>query len=330
MAPPRARPLHLLHLLAFWIAGTVHRPVPAAAQQLPNQAFEVVPDPARATVGDPVTLRFRVRLDQLDLLYDTTPQPLSALGDSVRLLGIERLHREPDRSFAGRAVVAFYRTGRQQAPVFGLPYMRGVKGMTRGMLTSDTATVEIVPVLPAGNPAPRDIRDIVRQRAHDWQPVAAALALLAALIAGALGVRRRRHTERAPAGTVASAAAAPSPYDAALARLAEIERAGPLGRGGIDLYYAAVLDALRAYLEQAHGVAALTATGSELRGALLPPPVADGAGWEALIDEADLVKFARLRPDVAAAERFATRARAFLEAWHAGAGGARPPVPAGA
>ena len=36
----------------------------AAAAQLPNQSFELLPQRARATVGDTIPLQFRVRLDQ--------------------------------------------------------------------------------------------------------------------------------------------------------------------------------------------------------------------------------------------------------------------------
>ena len=85
----------------------------AAAAQLPNQSFELVPQHARATVGDSILVQFRVRLDQGDLLYDTIPQPVSALPDGVRLLSVEKLHRAADRSMIGRAVVVFFRPGRQ-------------------------------------------------------------------------------------------------------------------------------------------------------------------------------------------------------------------------
>src|SRR4051812_3191039 len=88
---------------------------PAYAQVVSGQSFEVTPEVTRATVGDSVTLRFRVRLDERDLLFDTVPQPISAL-TGVRLLSVEKLQRTPDRLFHGRARVAFYRTGRMAVP----------------------------------------------------------------------------------------------------------------------------------------------------------------------------------------------------------------------
>ena len=51
-------------------------PIPCVvAAQVSNQSFQVTPEVDRATVGDLVTLRFRVRLDERDLLFDTIPQP---------------------------------------------------------------------------------------------------------------------------------------------------------------------------------------------------------------------------------------------------------------
>jgi hypothetical protein len=306
------------HSVTLWVIGLGALAKPAAAQ-LPNQSFEVVPDVAHAAVGDPVSLRFRVRLDEGDLLYDSVPKPVTDLAEGVRILSLEKLRRGPDRIYTGRAQVAFYRTGRQAAPVFGLPFMRAVKGVTRAMLTSDSAFVEIDPVAPAGNPALKDIKEIERQRGPDPLLVAGTLAATAvALVVGFLGRHRR------PAPLVPSEPPGPvltlGPYDAALTRLAQIERERWLARGDIDRHYAAVADTLRRYLEDAHGVPALERTTSELIRAL-PPTLADAGLKErcaALLGEADLVKFARARPDVQAGERCARDARALLDEWHAG------------
>ena len=54
-------------------------------------------------------------------------------------------------SIVGKARIAFYRPGRQAVPLFELPFMRSVKGLSRGTLTSDSATVEVVPALSRGH-----------------------------------------------------------------------------------------------------------------------------------------------------------------------------------
>ena len=291
----------------------------AAAAQLPNQAFEVTPAVAHAGVGDTISVRFRVRLDQTDLLFDTVPRPTGELPQGVRVLSVERLHRQPDRTWTGRAVVAFFRPGRQPVPVFGLPFMRGVKGLSRGTLASDSAFVEIDPVAPPGNPPLKDIRDIVGEALPDWRPVA---GVLAAAALGALAVRRLRGRSRdrsagVPIGPSALPVLPNGPYESALARLAEIERNGWVAGGDVALHYAGVADTLRQYLEEARGVRALSATTGELLGLL--PPVRDGTPGRsaALFHDADLVKFACARPDPEAAARFIRDARVLLDGWHA-------------
>jgi hypothetical protein len=292
----------------------------AAAAQLPNQSFELLPQHARATVGDTVLLQFRLRLDQGDLLYDTIPQPVSALPDGVRLLSVEKLHRAADRSMIGRAVVVFFRPGRQAVPVFGLPFMRSVKGLTRGTIVSDSAFVEIVPVAPPGNPELKDIRETLDRPRLDWWPVVGALAA-----AGAAGVELLRRRQR-PRGASAPAPPAlaprptvPDPYEQARARLQDIERSGPAADGEVGRRYAAVVDTLRAYLDEAHGIPAPMRTTGELVPTLPPALTRAGLGtrFATLLTEADLVKFARARPDAAAAEEVVHRALLLLEEWHA-------------
>ncbi len=292
----------------------------SAAAQLPNQSFQVVPEVRHATVGDPVTLDFLVRLDAEDLLYDTVPKPTAALRDGVRILSTGRLQREPDRTYRGQAQVAFYRTGRQAVPIFGLPFMRGVKGMTRGMLTSDSAFVEIDSILPPGEPPLKDIRDVVRPRWPGWRSIAVVLAVVLAIIA-ALIVRRRKPKRSAVSAERALPPIVREPYDEAVARLAEIEREEWPAHGETDRHYDAVADTLRRYLEETGAVPALTRTTGELMRALsaLPPPHDLQQRWGALLGAADRVKFAGERPGPATAEAFLDDARGLLERWQAAA-----------
>jgi len=299
-------------------------PAAGTAQvQVNNQSFEVTPEVARATVGDSVTLRFRVRLDERDLLFDTIPQPVSELPPGVRLLSIEKMTRMPDRIFHGTARLAFFRTGRRPVPVFGLPFMRAVKGLGRGMLTSDSAFVEIVPLLPAGNPSLKDIKELEPSRRPNFVPV--VLAAAAALILAAVLVHRRRRAPPLTAPAPAAAAASPppsTPYDRALAQLEAIERARWTALGETARHYEAVIDVVREYLEAAEGVPAREQTSSELVWAL-PPHLTGSDGRDRLSDllqEADLVKFAKYRPGGAAADEFLGRARALLAQWHAAPG----------
>ena len=291
-------------------------PRPLAAQ-LHGQHWTVTPETERATVGDTVTLAFRVRLDERDLLFDTVPKPARTLPDWIRVFGIEKLQRQPDRIYVGKARIAFYRPGPQAVPLFELPFMRSVKGLSRGTLTSDSATVEVVPVLSAGSSATlRDIKEPAS--AGKPEPLALALGLVALALAGWLTWRARR---RGPAAVVqplpapAAAPAARDPYDIAVDRLMEIEQ-GRWSARDVARHYAEVTDVLRDYLE-AHGVPARERTTSELQWALAPGLLA-GRGrrrFEAVFDAADLVKFAHWRPGVHDAEGFLAAARELLASW---------------
>ena len=285
-----------------------------------GQRWEVHVDSGRVTVGDPVTIRFRLRLDERDLLFDTLPRPVDTILDGIRIIAVEKLQRQPNRDFLGTATIAFFRTGPQPVPVFSVPFMRAVKGISHGTIESDTLSVDVVPTLAAGNPTLRDIKEL--------EPSAFPRFLLVAVAGGALALaalwfrrRRRRATDVAIASAAAPepvvAAALPDPYEIALARLGEIEREEWSARGDVARHYESVTDALRDYLEAAENVPARERTTSELFWSL-PPRLLEGGlrqRYAAVFEEADLVKFARRRPGAADAATFLDDARTLLARW---------------
>ncbi len=285
------------------------------AQQVTNQRFEVIPGAAHATVGDTISLAFRVRLDPLDLLYDTVPEPPSNLPEGVRILTIEKLHRGQNRDWIGRAQVAFYRLGHQPIPTFGLPFMRGVKGVTRATLTSDSAFVEIDPVAPPGNPTLKDLRDPPAGTPALAKYLPAVRGLLGLTIA--LAIRPRRSSSPVLASETPAPVLGPSAYDRARQRLGEIEAMNWPQQGDVSPFYAAVADTIRTYLAEAHGVGAMTRTTRELAETLLSddaPPVARRS--IDLLAEMDMVKFARVRPAPADGDRVVREAERQLSEWH--------------
>lgn len=291
-----------------------------AGQTLHGQHWEVAPAVDSATVGDSVLIRFRLRLDERDLLFDTIPKPSENTPAWVRVLGVERLTRHPDRIFTGRAWVAFYRTGEQPVPVFELPFMRSVKGLTRGTLRSDTASVAIVPLV--SDPSSATLRDI-KEPAPPRAPGVFALAgglfalLVAGLLAWRIGRRRTGPAPVEPAVVEPPQAAPPDPYEIALARLVEIAQER-WGERNVARHYEAVTDALRDYLES-RGVPARERTTTELRWQLPPAMLAGGVRYrfEEVFEDADLVKFAQWRPDPATAEGFLESAKDLLARWRA-------------
>jgi len=290
-----------------------------ADAQLPDQHFEVIPETTKAAVGDPVSIRFRVRLDERDLLYDTIPRPVDTLPEGVRVLSVEKLQRGADRIFTGHARIAFYRPGPQPVPIFGLPFMRAVKGVTRATVLSDSASVEIVPVLPAGNPSLRDIKELDRAPGPPLIPF--ALAAVTAMGVGWFLLRRRRRqpieAPRPATEELVPEPPLPSAYEVAVARLDQIEAESWPSRGEVARHYEAVADALRDYLEAGEELPARERTTAELLWSL-PPHLAEGGlrrRCEELLDKADLVKFARMRPGAPSAADFTMAARDLLARW---------------
>jgi hypothetical protein len=287
--------------------------------QLPGQSFAVMPDSATARVGDSLTLRFRIRMHERDQLLDSVPQVAGDLPPGVRILSVEKLTRIEPRLYRGAARVAFYRPGRRPLPIFGVPFMRVVEGVSRATLPSDSGFVTIMPVLPpAGNPSLKDIRELEKSALPLWSWAVVLLAVLA--VCWVLLRRRKSIDQTAPAAPQPAdvAAAARTPYDVALERLHRVETGEWPSRGQVAAHYEAVAQTLRQYLEDAHQVGALERTTAELVWAM-PPQLGRGGLRDAcrdVLNEADLVKFAEARPDTAAAAEFLTRARELLNAWH--------------
>jgi len=287
------------------------------------QRLEVTPDRDSATVGEIVPLTVRWYPHPQDVKLAPSPEPLDPVPVGFRLAGADSLTRSADGTWRGKLYVAFYRVGSQILPPFRLPFRRGA-AMLGGGVVSEPGRVEIVPTLGGGAPSLRDIKEIEPPRRPPWRALAAALAVLAA----AFGIVRwmQRRARAAPARQADPAPApGPDPYEQARSRLAELEHLA--WDGLVDRHYEAVLDVLRDYLAAAQGLPARHRTSAELLRAL--PLALSSNGLEervgALLGEADLVKFAGVRPDRAAAARFLSEVRAVLDEWHrqSGAAGAQ-------
>jgi hypothetical protein len=313
MVPFAALRVTMLGALALTVS-----PCAAHAQLDHDRSFSVTAEPAKVGLGDSITLRFRLIINDRDLVTDSIPRPVEELPAGVRILSVEKLHRDADRAFTGSAVIAFYRPGKRALPVFGIPWLQIVTGQ-RGVVTHEPAEIEVASVIPAGNPPLRDIREPNSPRG-----VGVLWALLAATVAAAiirLATRRRAKRpapEPEPVAPPPPPPLPPDPYAAALVRLDAIEAEQWAARGDIARHYEAVADALRDYLEEADGLPARERTTTELLWSL-PPRLAEGGlrrRLQEVFGDADLVKFAKLRPRPEEAAAYTTRARELLERWH--------------
>lgn len=281
------------------------------------------------TVGDTATIELRAVLpDGASIAGD--PHPRDSLPSSVRLLAMDTLPRAADGAYRYRARIAFFQTGSLTSPAFALPYRRAGAEVPDS-LVSGAVLVTVTATLPDTAIAMRDIRPIASLggsagSASRWWLVVVAALLVAAGAAILLRGRRPRRTQmpEAQAGHPLGA------YEAARARLRALGESD-LATHDVARVYDEATDTLRRYLESAHDIPAVHRTTPELLRAL-PPALAGHAGaTRALLGEADLVKFARLRPDAQVARDFVARSADVLDAWHeTAAPPALAPVAAGA
>ena len=291
---------------------------------LQAQELIVTAEPARVAVGEQVAVHIEARLGSSARLLELAPRPADSLPSGVRIVSVDSLTAAAGGAFVARMRVAFFRPGVASVPALALAY-RSSADAPPDTMRSRPVSIDVVGSLPPGNQPMRDIKALEalapRARTARWLVMLAALALLVLLfLAGRriAGWRARRRATRAPTTSRARPVTV-SPFDRARAQLDEIEAARWPALGQVALHYERVADVLRRFLEEGLGVRASDRTTEELVWSLAPELSDDGRCEEclALLEEADLVKFARLRPDEAAAARFLARAHALLDSWHA-------------
>jgi hypothetical protein len=277
------------------------------------QSLELTPVQARGNVGDVLAVKVTVRLHAGQELLELVPHPLLPPPEGMRIVSTDTLRPGNDQTWTGTIRMAFYRIGKQPVPTLGLLY-RAEPGALPDTLVQAPLSIEIVPLLPAGNPSLKDIKPLERLGGSVFLPM--ALLALVVIAAGAWLFRRRAGvaplwTRRAPAQPPLTS------YAAGLAQLDALERQVVADPGTVVPAYAAVAEIVRGALLSAGVVAHPGLTTGELR-LQLPIELADeGAGdvCAALLTDADLVKFARLHPDLAAARAQIQRARLLLTGW---------------
>ena len=283
--------------------------VPAVPLQAQFLAVEA--DRDSAYVGDVVTLHLAVHLAPQETMASYVPALAGELPEGVRLLSADTLVRDANRVFVGKVRVAFYRPGVHEVPQLQVvlrhtPTDRGTP------YSFSQPTITVATLAPAGNPPLKDIRDAIDPSGPS--PRAVVLAGVLALL-GWLGLRRIRRRHAIP---VAAETPAAVPRAAALAELDAIARDGWPARDPVRAIELAA-GVLRDYLGGMLPAAAGALTTRELL-ALLPTSLNGTAdAVRRALGDADLVKFARVRPDAASAGSFVEEVRRLLVVTGAGA-----------
>ena len=319
--------LILAGLALLWplarLAGAQSPPVqslPAQSQSVPPPAGDAAPrwliQPQDLTVGDAITLTLSLRHAVGErLVAPRLPRewgPLEITGqDPVR-----REERAADAVSTLRLQARAFVTGSLATPLLALNLVDQA-GASRAV-EAPPAVVQLRATLRSGDDLPRDLRpQAALPRRSPWAgrlALAAALAGVALALAGARGLRRLPPpAPPAPAAPVDLRAA----LRRAMAALDEIDAMGLVAAGRLKTHYALATDTLRAYLAERWGVPALDQTSDELLSALKAAGRPRGAApyLAPLLQEADLVKFARLSPDAERAAALTARLRELLRHW---------------
>jgi hypothetical protein len=309
MRTPPASPWPSLFGLRRHLVATVL--AVAGASQAAAQTLEVRPENSRARLGDVLTFQVIARLPSGMELIDLVPHPLVPPPRGIRLVSADTLRRRGDGTLRGTARLAFYRLGPQPVPTLALLFRR-TPGDPPDTLVHLPVSIEIAALLPAGNPPLKDIKPLRAPPGPVWIPF---LALIAVITGGFWWIRRRR---RGGAAARRPEREAPiGPFEAALTRLDEIERASRASGNGVLPLYADSVDVVRRLLLDLGAIPHHGLTTREVS-SILPgvfPEATLRDQCETLFRDADLVKFANLRPDLAAALEQLTRARRLIEAW---------------
>lgn len=147
------------------------------------------------------------------------------------------------------------------------------------------------------------VEQMAAQERRTWPRVLAGCCVLAAIVAGILYLVRRPRPSPPP----------PPPHETALRRLRELADRG-LSADRIEPFFVEVTGIVRDYIEQAFGVRAPEQTTEEFLAEMVTSPAVarHRAVLEPFLVAADEVKFACMRPDVAAMRRAFETAETFI------------------
>jgi len=268
-----------------------------AASGAAAQEVRVAVTPDTVTVGD--VFHAAIRVDVPPGYRLEGPDSLPVSGD-VENAGRRFDRSEPIEGGGERITIAYpltaWKPGPIELPTLALrligpgedPRTLDVRlpaAVVRSVLPADTTGIE-----------PRPLKDVLGANRVLW-PILLAIALaLAAAAAAIYWIRRRR-----PVPEPVLAPGLP-PRERALAALDRARELGLLEAGEVKAFYTLVTDAVREFIEAIEPRWSRDLTTSELL-ALLAGEVEEGPRerLSALLQAADLVKFARRRPDAAVA-----------------------------
>jgi hypothetical protein len=213
-----------------------------------------------------------------------------------------------------QATVTLWSPGEHPTPPFDVRY-RDADGQLH-QVPVPPLTINVVSVLGEGETEKRDLKPQVSLPLPSRWPWVLGGLLLAALLGLAGFVAYKRLRRRA---TLAHAPAAPvdtrTPEEIAYSELDRIAALDLPGKGELKLHYTSVSDCMRAYVQGRYHIPALDRTTQELMRAMRQSHIQSQhvAPLQDLLTQADLVKFAKLRPPIPQARAAISQARHIVE-----------------
>jgi len=261
-----------------------------------GSAVSVTVEPARVKLGEPFDLVIRVRTRQaadVELPSGLDLGPFTELGRSRTREMIEGHPVEVLRL----ELVTYEKLGELSVPGFRLVCRDEPAEPEESELVVPDSRVEVVSLL-AGieQPEPRDVAGPVAVTVPDHRLLVFA-GLLVCWVGCALMLRRRRAGLR-PGQRFEDLPPERPAHEIALAKLRAVVDDDLVRQGRVHEYFVRISEGVREYLGNRYGFFALDLTTRELLEELRdrPTPGLDLGLVERMLRDADLVKFARMRP----------------------------------
>lgn len=277
-------------LFVALVAWSVVVAIPSTAQSRIRTSV----DTTLVTVGDRITLL--VEVEHPSDARVAWPDSLTLAPFEVLEAAVLPAQTTGDRTVSAAALsLAAFELGELEIPSFEVPVLRD--GEDPELLETDRFGIEVVSV---GADEGGDIRGIRGPLGIPVGPIGLLLLVLLVLLTALLAYILYRRFR--PRGEGEQGARGPRPrpaHELALEALAALEATALLERGQVKEFHIEVSEILRTYVERRYRVDALEMTTVEVLSGLEDAGV-DGRfrdGLRRFLDQCDLVKFAKVRPD---------------------------------
>lgn len=272
------------------------------AGRLPAQRLSATlrADTATLRIGEPLHLTLSVPYDPA-LIMDWPDVAEGQIGrmDLIDRSGVDTIGQAGRQLLQEQFTVMAFDSGRYALPGMEIRYRRPDDTASRTLRSNDLAiTVFTVPV-----DTTQDIRPLkaLAETPVTWQEVA-RLSLLGLLVLAVLGALiwwwRQRANRPAPAVLTPPPPPVP-PADIAMREIARLEAQRYWQQGEVKAYYAGLSDILRVYMEAQFHFPAMESVTHTILHQLTERqlPAKQVAAMRHLLEQADLAKFAKFRPE---------------------------------